>query len=130
MPSGWKPVGDHDPVWLPDGALVVQGTRPLPLPGCNREEDRTASAVVAGGDDGCLQQTAVALGYDGPAARRFELAYRICFDTSLDYLAQKYGGGSTDPDTIARTFSDRISNDDYLGGASTEACKLALADRS
>jgi hypothetical protein len=134
MPSGWQPIGDHDPVWLPDGVVVVQGTRPLPLPSCDRENDRTAGAVVSlgeGADDGCLQQTAVALGYEGPAARGFELAYRICFDSSMDYLVQKYGGGSTDPDTIARTFSSRFATEDSPGqGAGLDACKLALADRS
>ena len=32
MPSGWHPAGDHDPAWLRDGTLAVDGVE-LPLDG-------------------------------------------------------------------------------------------------
>jgi hypothetical protein len=94
------------------------------LPDCNRQGDHTTV-----GQDGCLLETALTLGYDGVAANSFHLAYRICYDTDLADLVQQYGGGSHHPSVIARTFSNRLFNNDESERAGFDGCTLALRDR-
>ena len=69
------------------------------------------------------------LGYDGVAANSFHLAYRICYDTDFGELVRQYGGGSGNLSVIARTFSNRLFNNDESERSGFDACMLALRDR-
>ena len=67
MPPGWRPAGDHDPVWLPDGkslllqglVIAVDGSTPYKLPsargtpspdGSHSAHASRKSLVIAGAD--------------------------------------------------------------------------------
>jgi hypothetical protein len=99
-------------------------TLTIALPTCDRTKDQPHVGKV-----GCLYETALSYGYEDVAANSFALAYGICYDTDFNSLVADYGSGSRDQTVIARTFSNRLFNNDESERAGFDGCLLAFGDR-